>query len=266
MYGVSTMRIKLNFFCMLLIAVVAFSFVGCGENLQNYSILVQNYLSYGIVEGSGTYLENSLVTIKTKQNNSDATIENKFLGWIHNNVLVSQEETYTFTIDKETAGTYIAVYKMNEPAVFTISSLSYTPTKPSSTQTNMSLKEVRISCGANDSLYTLFQCITDNLEDTYKIEQLSDFTSPFAFLDINDLYLKIEEVYQIEKDSETNENTTLTKLIKINKSDIKNSIQSETTIDKNVNGFDDENLSKLSFKFNYLENLIDQLNNNTENA
>lgn len=253
---------KISIFLLAVLIILLPTTVGCGEKLNEYNVNVQNYMSYGIVEGSGTFLEGTNVTITAKPIQASS---NQFKCWIHNYEIVSFDNNYTFIMNKESSGTYIAIFDMNEPALITMDSFKYTQITNQNNE-NIELKNIQIYYSTNELSYMLTYDFKEGFE-SISYESITDFKKPFALLNTNDLYLKITEQYLITSD-ETGDvsNITTTTEHKILKNDIIESIANNEVIETKLNE-PVENVGNplLSIKFNYIDNYdIDQLFKNTD--
>ncbi len=91
-------------FIMLFVA--CFSLSACNETPKKYNINVNVwYANYGIVDGGGTYDENTDCTITATPKG-----DSQFLAWMNENVVVSYDATYTFKVSSNTSGTYTAIF------------------------------------------------------------------------------------------------------------------------------------------------------------
>ncbi len=103
------MKSKFLYVVSVLLVVMASVFMyGCNEQKKFYDVSVDVlYPNYGFAYGGDTYEENTLCTIfATEKANST------FLAWMHNNVIVSYESTYSFEVTSQTRGTYTAIFSL----------------------------------------------------------------------------------------------------------------------------------------------------------
>ena len=85
---------------------ISFIFTGC-EVIKDHKITVTSWdISTGTVSGYGTYKTNYEVTITATPKSE----QNRFLAWIKDGYIVSQENPYTFTASDDTQGKYIAIF------------------------------------------------------------------------------------------------------------------------------------------------------------
>lgn len=112
-------------FCYILALIltlcVSFTLFGCNEKLQDYNIDVNVwYANYGTVYGKGTYKEQSQVEIKAvpKQNY-------QFLAWMKDNIVVSYDAVYNFEANKDTAGTYVAIFNCPKLELVTLKNIEF---------------------------------------------------------------------------------------------------------------------------------------------
>ncbi len=98
---------KLKILASILLCLVLSIFMcGCNEEPLFFDVSVNVwYSNYGTAYGNGTYEENSTCTIYATEK-QNAT----FLAWMHNNVIVSYDSTYSFTVNNTTRGTYTAIF------------------------------------------------------------------------------------------------------------------------------------------------------------
>lgn len=103
-------------FIMLMCSVLVLS--ACQKIPEKYNVYVNVwYSNYGmadIVEDRNTFDEDTdcTITATPKQNST-------FIAWIHENVVVSYESTYSFKVNNETSGTYTAIFTYPEPEFVT---------------------------------------------------------------------------------------------------------------------------------------------------
>lgn len=96
--------------CMLVITLLMCSvfLASCKDEPKQFEITTNVwYSSYGMVNGSGNYDENSMATITATPKN-DST----FIAWISNNVIVSRSNSYTFKVTS--SATYTAIFTCPE--------------------------------------------------------------------------------------------------------------------------------------------------------
>ena len=114
-------------FVFLLTAGVVF-LGGCDEKKATYDISTYIYgARFGdVYGGNGTYNEGDSVTVKAVPR---ATIntnnENVFVAWIHDNRVVSFLPEYTFIVDANASGEYIALFQNNSTDLEYISIVGY---------------------------------------------------------------------------------------------------------------------------------------------
>ncbi len=91
--------------CVLIISPCAVLLSACGTPIS-YGITVKTSdVRYGSVSGNGTFAENTSVTLR-----ATPLQESEFLCWTLNNKVVSKDAEYTFTVNSENNGTYIALF------------------------------------------------------------------------------------------------------------------------------------------------------------
>ena len=98
-------KILLVLLCMLIIAPCTFMLSACGTPAV-YSIYVKTSdVEYGSVTGQGDYSEGTNITLR-----ATPMKEASFLCWTLNNKVVSADAEYTFTVNNDTKGTYVALF------------------------------------------------------------------------------------------------------------------------------------------------------------
>lgn len=91
-------------FCLLALVPTMLVLTGCGAK-ENYTIdVVASDKRYGSVTGNGTYSDGTNITLKA------TTIDSNFLCWTLNNKVVSKESEYSFQVNAETKGKYVAIF------------------------------------------------------------------------------------------------------------------------------------------------------------
>ncbi len=91
--------------CMLIVAPFSLVLTGCGA-AEVYSIYVKSSdVEYGSVAGQGNYSDGTQITVR-----ATPMKEANFLCWTLNNKVVSSEPEYTFTVNKENNGTFVALF------------------------------------------------------------------------------------------------------------------------------------------------------------
>ena len=131
------MKKKFSIFGVLAVILCScFLFFGCGPEPTKYNVKATIwYASYGSVEGSGTYEEDSTCTLvaKPKQNST-------FLAWMKNNVVVSYESSYSFKVSNETSGDYVAIFTLPSLDLVSPKSFEFKTTMQDFTSCNLVLK------------------------------------------------------------------------------------------------------------------------------
>ena len=110
-------------FVMAFICAVSVLFVGCGAKPNEYDISVLiNGANFGTVEDvSGTYTENTNLTIKAKPYSGQT-----FFCWLHDGKVVSNKEEYSFTVSESTSGTYLALFECADLEYFYLDGFEFT--------------------------------------------------------------------------------------------------------------------------------------------
>lgn len=100
------MKKKIAIFILSLLFCIPI-FSGCNETIYDHQIFVTSSdIRLGSVNGDGIYKTNQIVKLTATQKSD----ENKFVCWIKDNEVVSNEFTYEFTATKQTEGKYTAVF------------------------------------------------------------------------------------------------------------------------------------------------------------
>lgn len=203
---------------LLVLALVCGTLTGCASDPLKYDITVQAlHYNLGSIEGkSGTYTEGDIVKIKAIPNQS-ASSNSEFFCWLLNNKVVSTEAEYEFTISKDTAGNYVALFTCPYLEYYSLNGLTLDSDVVTNSNIQTKIKSLKIYAGELENLltniYTLNESMDTNL--TYSNADIySEDKMPYAFDIQNDLYLKIEIVY--EQDEIEFISTTTAKIDKTN--------------------------------------------------
>lgn len=101
---------------------LAFILTGCKE-IKNHKITVTSWdITTGSVSGYGTYKTGYEVTLTATPKSE----QNRFLAWLKDGYVVSQENPYTFTANDDTQGKYIAIFNSEYLDLLQLSSASVT--------------------------------------------------------------------------------------------------------------------------------------------
>ncbi|MGI5842146.1 MAG: InlB B-repeat-containing protein [Christensenellales bacterium] len=117
------MKNKFLFIATLLMLVLfAPILASCNEIQVEVQInVLSSSIKDGSVSGDGIYMSGERITITATPENGK-----EFVAWIKNNELVSQDAEYTFTLTKNSGGTYVAIFTSNNPTYYQISNLTMT--------------------------------------------------------------------------------------------------------------------------------------------
>lgn len=131
------MKKKFSIFCIFAVILCScFLFFGCGPDPQKYNVKASVwYASYGTVEGSGTYEQDSTCTLVAKPK-QDST----FLAWMKNNVVVSYESSYSFKVNNETSGNYVAIFTLPNLDLVTPKNIEFKTTMQDFSASSLVLK------------------------------------------------------------------------------------------------------------------------------
>lgn len=172
---------------------------GCGETPAKYEIeVLVNGANFGTVEDvSGTYTENSNITIKAKPFSGET-----FFCWIHDGKVVSINAEYTFSLNEQSSGTYIALFNCPDLEYFYLDSLSFVNNIATyDGEIEQSLKQISLNFGY--SLNQMYNVLTLENETLPTLEQstltndllYANNTMPFTFDKTKDLYINVKVVY-----------------------------------------------------------------------
>lgn len=152
--------------CMLIISPCAIMFAGCGTPAV-YTILAKTSdVEYGSVSGQGNFTEGTTITIK-----ASPVKEANFLCWTLNNKIVSNEANYKFQVNKDTQGTYVALFDKRLD-YYTLSEVSLSFNEGVQIQ-QMDLK---LQVGPSlSSLQTTYETSTNPVELTQNADTISGF-------------------------------------------------------------------------------------------
>ena len=174
-------------FCLML--------TGCGKTPAEYEISVLiNGAVFGTVEDvSGTYLEGASVTINAKPYDGQT-----FFCWLHDGKIVSADLEYTFTVNEENSGSYLALFECADLEYISLDSFDFTNSIPEyNGDTEQTLSEITLSFGySQNELYTVYTCTEDNLPEeeasTVSFDTIYAETQfPYAFDKTKDIYIKV---------------------------------------------------------------------------
>ncbi len=158
---------KFGFRCfasLLLCFIVALVFVGCNEQPLYFDISVNVwYSNYGTAYGGGTYQESSICQISATPKQSS-----QFLGWMHNDVIVSYDINYSFNVNNETSGTYTAIFTCPDMELVTPTNAQFNYTITSTL--NISALSLQLSMGSS----------YDNLHELINIEEIENSDIPIS--------------------------------------------------------------------------------------
>ena len=169
---------------------------GCDE--QKASFVVSAYVNgarFGdVYGGNDTYEEGTEVTLTAVPRQS---ISAEFVAWIHDLRVVSNKEVYTFTVNKNTAGDYIALFENGQSDLEYIAPLGLTLEYGTfDSDLVIEVLDYSLSIGYYENeLYNIFEADAENnisvtLENMYDNEEL-----PYAFDKTRDIYVKVQINY-----------------------------------------------------------------------
>lgn len=192
---------KKTFYAIIMVFVCSICVLlsGCGVTPNEYSISVYvNGANFGTVEDvSGEYLEGTEVTITAKPYSGQT-----FFCWLKDNKVVSGEEKYTLKINKETAGSYIALFKCADLEYISLSDFSFNNVVEGyNGDTEQILNELSLSFGySQNELHSVYTCSDTEILAAQNIEFSNEIIypegeMPFAFDKTKDIYIKVLAKY-----------------------------------------------------------------------
>ena len=103
------MKSKFLYICCAVFCIMMSAFLfACNEEPQYFDVSVNVwYFNYGTAYGGGTFEENTTCTIYATEKQ-----DSKFMAWMHDDVIVSYEPTYSFTVTNKTRGIYTAIFTL----------------------------------------------------------------------------------------------------------------------------------------------------------
>ncbi len=182
----------LSLIVAFMMVISCFMFSGCGKTPESFSITTKTFGTRGTVAGEELILqEGTNTTIIATPNPNE-----QFLCWLHENKVASFDANYTFTINKETSGEYVAIFKEPDCEFVCISSLTINNGYNNSAENVALLSNLQILIGYNQNeLTSVLECTEDMMqeqENTIPMEQLyPENVLPFAFQKTKQLYVKI---------------------------------------------------------------------------
>lgn len=200
-----------NFFSAMLVVLI-FTFgifvAGCSSSLDKFEISTQiNGAIFGKVENvDGVYDEGTSLTIKATPKEG-----NTFFCWLHDGKVASTSAEYTFIVNEETSGTYLALFECPDLEYISIFDFEFTNGVTSNDDIPTELTSLIISIGySQNELYDVYKLEEDSLAETtvsIPFETIyEEALLPYAFDKTQDLYIKLSLIYnrgEIEYMSET---------------------------------------------------------------
>ena len=193
---------KRNFILTLILslAFVGCIFAGCTKTPAKYEITVKTFgANLGSIEGGNAiYNEGDSVTIKAIPATSSSST-NKFFCWLLNNKVASTEAEYTFEVNSETAGNYVAIFTSPYLEFFSLTDIILDSGIVTEQNQNTLVTKIEIYLGSIENLLTLAYTaesekfdnkITLNSTDIYSKDQY-----PFAYNAQNDIFVRIVVTY-----------------------------------------------------------------------
>ena len=207
------MKSKFLYVISVFLVVMASVFMyGCNEEPQFFDVSVNVwYSNYGTAYGSGTFEENTTCTIyATEKQNST------FLAWMHNNVIVSYESTYSFAVTNQTRGTYTAIFTSPSMDLVTPKTATVNNTITSS----YTINSINMVMSIGSSYTSLHQLINEDITQNNQFT----ITEPVLALDSNKpIYCEVALTFVYEtivEDEMTQVEANATTALQINLNDL----------------------------------------------
>ncbi len=203
------MKSKFLYVVSIFLVVMASIFMyGCNEQPKYYDVSVNVwYPNYGTAYGNGTFEENTTCTISaTEKTNST------FLAWMHNNVIVSYESTYSFEVTSQTRGTYTAIFSLPSMDLVTPTTISLN----NQTTSSVAIDSINMVVSIGSSYSMLYEVYNDVIATNNQFT----ITEPILALDKNKtIYCEVELTFVYEtivEDESTQLSTTTSTSFPIN--------------------------------------------------
>lgn len=233
---------KRNFILTLILslAFVCCIFAGCTKTPKSYEITVKTFgANYGSVEGgNSTYTEGDKVTIKAIPASSSSST-NKFFCWLLNNKVVSSKAEYSFEVNKDTAGDYVAIFSSPYLEYFSLTEINFESGIDTETNADTYVTKIELYFGNIENLTTLAFTSTgetiDNQLSLNSTDIYKDDNYPYAYNIQKDIYVKIVVTYiqdEVEFVSTTNAKIIGNDDVTRNVVELKN--ENESTADNTV--------------------------------
>lgn len=192
------MKKSLSVIMLAFICCFGLFLAGCTDTPGKYSISVYiNGANYGTVEDvSGEYLEGTDVTITATPFSNQ-----EFFCWMHDNKVVSTESEFTFTVGKETSGSYVALFKCPDLEYYYLDGLTFNNAVPSSYENSAyTLKELSVNFGySQNTLINVYTCTDEDLllAETFEAnnEAINSTNLPHIFNKTQNLYINVIAKY-----------------------------------------------------------------------
>lgn len=272
------------FTLILSLAFVCCIFAGCTSTPATYEITVRTFgANYGSVEGGNdTFTEGDKITIKAVQSSSSSTA-NKFFCWLLNNKVVSNKAEYTFEVNKETAGDYIAIFASPYLEYFSLTEVNFNSGINADINTDTYVTNIELYFGEIENLtaltYSTEGDVVDNQLTLNSTDIYKNDSKPYAYNIQNDIFIKIVVKYM--QDDVEFISTTNTKIIgndDVTRTIVELKNENESTADNTVgiplnNGVNAENedfrlnianTPTLSLKFERLSNFVFEENTDSK--
>ena len=188
---VTMKRKSLKIFCFML-TLFCFSsvFYAC-DIIEDHKIFVTSSdISIGTTTGGGTYKTNYDVTLEATPKFED----NKFLAWIKDGFVVSQENPYTFVASKATEGKYTAIFNDDTLELLQLTNISFMlgglPYGVEQEKIVSDFSDITISVGTNSDVYSKVASAL-NISPVDGIVSTNEFIIlPYVFDKTKDYYIK----------------------------------------------------------------------------
>ena len=195
-----------------------FLFSGCDAPKASYTVnaYVNGAIFGEVYGGNETYESGSTVSLTAiPRQKGSQTNENVFVAWVHDFKVVSTDANYTFVVDKDTSGNYIALFQNSQSDLEYIAPLGISLEYGMFSDSDIDVKSYTLSMGYyEDELFEFFAGEAEdngfaNIDNIYEVDEL-----PYAFDKTKDLYIKVQINYQ--RDDFNYTATAIKKIDKVN--------------------------------------------------
>lgn len=193
----------LSFLLVAVLTIFGFALGGCGEKYNKYDVSAYVFgAKYGdVVGGNDTYLEGTKVTIKAVPKTTISQTPNRFICWVHDDKVVSTEAEYSFVVDLNTAGIYIALFESPDLEYVFLNDISFSyGTFDYGIESDTALSDFSLKLGYNEreltQVYSLDEDAIGRLSQQILKEEIYEGDElPFTFNKTKDIYIQVDLKY-----------------------------------------------------------------------